>query len=81
MSIDVRHCSIDCEIILISGQAPVGHSLCQLVEASTNGQWLPIPHPGDSGGRGASGDTGQGGCCGTMSKSQACDARRSCKRK
>ena len=60
MSIDVRHCSIDGENILIGGQTPVGHSLSQLVEPSTNGQWLPIPHPGDSGGRGTSGDTGQG---------------------
>ena len=61
MSIDVRHCSIDGENILISGQPPIGHSLCQLVEAAINGQWLPIPHPGDSGGRGTSGDAGQGG--------------------
>ena len=61
MSIDVRHYSIDGEHVLISGQNPVGHSLCQLVEASINDQWLPITHPGDSGGRGASGDTGQGG--------------------
>ena len=61
MSIDGRHCSIDGEDILISGQTPVGHSLCQLIGASINGQWLSIPHPGDSGGRGASGDTGQGG--------------------
>ena len=61
MSVDVRHCSIDGEHILIRGQPPIGHSLCQLIEASTIGQWLLIPHPSDSGGRGTSGDTGQGG--------------------
>ena len=60
MSIDVRHCSIDGKHILISGQTPVGHSLCQSVEASINDQWLRIPHPGDIGGRRTSGDTGQG---------------------
>ena len=59
MSVDVRHCSMDGKHILISGQTPVGHSLCQLVEPCINGEWLPIPHPGDSGGRGTSGDTGQ----------------------
>ena len=60
MSIDVRHCSIDGKHILISGPPPVGHSLCQSVEASINCQWLPIPYPGDSSGRGTSGGTGEG---------------------
>ena len=60
MSVDVRHCSGDGKHILISGEPSVGHSLCQLVAASINGQWLPIPYPGDSSGRGTSGDTGQG---------------------
>ena len=59
MSIDVRHCSIDGEHILICGVPPVGHCLGHLVGSSINGQWLPIPRPGDSGGRGTSGDAGQ----------------------
>ena len=35
--VPIRHCSIDGEHILISGQPPVGHGLCQLVEAAING--------------------------------------------
>ena len=60
MSVDVRHCGVDGKHILISRQPSVGHSLCQLVEASIIGQWLPIPHPADSSGRGTGGDTSQG---------------------
>ena len=77
MSIDVRHCSIDGEHILISGQPSVGHSLCQLVEDSINGQWLTISHPGDIGSRGTSGNTGQGRGCRSMGELQVCDVRRS----
>ena len=76
MSIDGRHCSIDGEHILVSGQPPVGHSLCQLVETSIDGQRLSISHPGDSSGRGTSGDTGQGRGYGFMGESQMSDARR-----
>ena len=35
--VSIRHCSIDDEHILISGQLSVGHGLCQLVEAAING--------------------------------------------
>ena len=59
MSIDVKQCSIDDEHILICSIPPIGHCLRQLVGAPINGQWLPIPHPGDSGGRGTSRDAGQ----------------------
>ena len=50
---------IDGEHIFIGGLSSVGHCLCQLVGAPIDGQWLPIPHPDDSGGRRTSGDTGQ----------------------
>ena len=61
MSIDVRHCSIDGKDIFISSIPPVVYCMGHEIGTSINGQWLPIPHPGDSGGRGTSGDTGQGG--------------------
>ena len=72
-----KYYSIDGEHILISGQSPVGHSLCQLVEAPIDGQWLPILHPGDSGGRRTSGDAGQGRGCESMGEPQVCDVRKS----
>ena len=61
MSIDARHCSIDGESILISGIFPVVYCMGQEIGASINGERLPISHPGDSGGGGTSGDTGQSG--------------------
>ena len=42
---------IDSEHIHIGRLSSVSYGLCQLVQASINGQWLPIPHPGNSGGR------------------------------
>ena len=60
MSIDASHFSIDGENILICGAPPVVYCMGQEIGASINGQWLPILHPGDSGGRGTSGDTGEG---------------------
>ena len=61
MSIDARHCSIDGKDILISGIPPVVYYMGHEIGTSINGERPPIPHPGDSGGRGTSGDTGQGG--------------------
>ena len=47
---------IDGEHILVSGLSSVGHCLYQLVGAPVDGQCLSIPHPGDSSGRGISGN-------------------------
>ena len=60
MSIDAGHCSIDGENVLIRSTPPVVYCMGQEIGAPINGQWLPIPHPGDSGGRGTSGGADQG---------------------
>ena len=59
MSKDVRCCSRDEKNILISGSPPVSYCLYQFVGVVER-QLPPVPHPGDSGGRGTSGDAGQG---------------------
>ena len=66
MSKDVRCYSHDDKNIAISGLPPVSYCLYLLVGISAIIiiiiviiQWLPIHHPGDSGGRGTSGDAGQ----------------------
>ena len=58
MPSNIGHLIIDSEHILIGGLSSVGHCLCQLVGAPIDGQCLPIPTPGNHGGRRTSGGTG-----------------------
>ena len=58
MTKNVRQLVGNGEHIFIGGLSSVGHRLCHLVGVPVDGQWLSIPHPGESGGRGTGGCTG-----------------------